>query len=366
MTKKKIAVLPGDGIGPEVVKQGVSLLDSLSEALDMTFEFSEYLIGGACLNAHAVPVQDSTISACRQADAVLLGAVGSPEFDNNPPHLRPEKALLGMRAALGVYCNLRPAKLYQSLASASPLKPEIVAGIDMLVVRELTGGIYFGEPAGIASENGEDVGRNTMIYSEGEIRRIAHQAFQFAQKRRGHVTSVDKANVLSVSQLWRKVLTDVASEYPDVTLSHMLVDNCAMQLVRNPAQFDVVVTGNLFGDILSDEASVLTGSIGMLPSASLGDGAPLYEPVHGSAPDIAGTGKANPLAMMASIAMLVQYTFGRTDIAAAIEEAIEAVLEAGYHTADLQVQDGTLIGTEEMGRLVIDKVAEMLAVGAGV
>ena len=360
--RKRIAVLPGDGIGPEVVKQGVRLLDSLSEALDMTFEFTDYLIGGACLNAHGVPVQESTIQACQQADAVLLGAVGSPEFDDNPPHLRPEKALLGMRAALGVYCNLRPARLYNALAAASPLKADIVDGIDMLVVRELTGGIYFGESAGIVSENGEEVGRNTMIYSETEIRRIAHQAFQFAQKRRGHLTSVDKANVLSVSQLWRRVLNDVATEYPHVKLSHMLVDNCAMQLVRNPRQFDVIVTGNLFGDILSDEASVLTGSIGMLPSASLGDGAPLYEPVHGSAPDIAGTGKANPLAMMASIAMLVQYTFDRADVAASIEAAIEAVLEAGYHTADLQVENGTLVGTEEMGQLVIDKVAEMLAV----
>lgn len=360
MTVKKIVTLPGDGIGPEVVRQGVALLKAFEGPLDMRFEFEEHPAGGACLKQYNEPIREETLEACRQADAVLLGAVGAPEFDNNPAHLRPEKGLLKLRAALGVYCNLRPARLYNTLADASPLKKEIVSGIDLMVVRELTGGIYFGEPAGFMEKNGLRTSLNTMVYDENEIRRIARKAFELAAKRRGHLTSVDKANVLTVSQLWRKVVDEVAEEYPTVTLSHMLVDNCAMQLVRNPRQFDVILTGNLFGDILSDEASVLTGSIGMLPSASLGDGTPLYEPVHGSAPDIAGENKANPVAMLASLAMMFQYSFDRPEAAAAIEAAIEEALEAGCHTADLNLPGGICLGTDEMGAKITEAAVKRL------
>ncbi len=352
---KRIAVLPGDGIGPEVMQQGLRLLKTLQEPLGLHFEFEENLAGGSCLKAHGVPILEKTLNACQQADAVLLGAVGLPEFDNNPPHLKPERALLGLRAALGVYCNLRPAKLYGTLIDASPLKRDIVEGIDLVVVRELTGGIYFGKPAGIFAENGGERAVNSMVYREDEIQRIARQAFELARKRRKMVTSVDKANVLEVSQLWRKVVEQVAADYPDVTLEHMLVDNCAMQLVRWPKQFDVILTGNLFGDILSDESSVLTGSIGMLPSASIGDGAPLYEPVHGTAPDIAGQGKANPIAMLASIAMMLELTFDRPEAARAIESAIETALTNGCHTADLRLSGGTLLSTTEMGKMIIEQ-----------
>ncbi len=358
---KQIAVLPGDGIGPEVMQQGLRLLKTLQEPLDLRFEFEEHLAGGSCLKAHGVPILEETLSACQNADAVLLGAVGLPEFDNNPPHLKPERALLGLRAALGVYCNLRPAKLYRTLIDASPLKREIVEGIDLVVVRELTGGIYFGKPAGIFAENGGKYAVNSMAYRDDEIWRIAHQAFGLARKRRKKVTSVDKANVLEVSQLWRKVVEEVAAEYPDVTLEHMLVDNCAMQLVRWPKQFDVILTGNLFGDILSDESSVLTGSIGMLPSASIGDGTPLYEPVHGTAPDIAGQGKANPIAMLASIAMMLELTFDQPDAARAIEAAIETALTQGYHTADLQISGGTRVSTSEMGNIIIEQALKRLS-----
>ncbi len=355
MDKKNIVVLPGDGIGPEVTGQAIRLLKSLQEPLKMQFEFEEHPAGGSCLKAHGVPLLPETIEKCQAADAVLLGAVGSPEFDNNPSHLRPERALLDLRAALGVYCNLRPATLYHTLLDASPLKHETIRGIDLMVVRELTGGIYFGKPAGIEEDNGEQTAINTMVYTETEIRRIARKGFDLARKRRGKLTSVDKANVLQVSQLWRAVVGEVAPEYPGVTLEHMLVDNCAMQLVRNPRQFDVILTGNLFGDILSDEASMLTGSIGMLPSASLGDGTPLYEPVHGSAPDIAGQNKANPIAMLASLAMMFQYSFNRPEVANVIESSISTVLEKGYHTADLNLADGNLVGTEEMGTLIIEE-----------
>lgn len=360
--KIKIAVLPGDGIGKEVCAQATRLLESLQDPLNMTFEFEEHLVGGAALTAYGIPLKEETIQSCKAADAVLLGAVGGPEFDNNPSHLRPEKALLGMRAGLGVYCNLRPAKLYDVLLGASALKAEIIRGIDLLVVRELTGGIYFGEPAKRFEQNGIRKAVNSLVYNENEIRRIAVKAFEFAGMRRKKVTSVDKANVLVVSQLWREVVNEVAEDFPGITLEHMLVDNCAMQLVRNPERFDVVLTSNLFGDILSDEASMLTGSLGMLPSASLGDGPGLYEPVHGSAPDIAGQDKANPIAMINSVAMMLLYSFKKKQVAAAIEDAVAQVLKMGYHTADLNISDGEIVTTQKMGTLIIEETHRQLAV----
>ncbi len=362
---KLLAVLPGDGIGAEVMRAGIQLLKSLELPLGLRFQLEEHPVGGACLKQHGVPVLPDTLEACQRADAVLLGAVGLPEFDDNPPHLRPERALLGLRAALGVYCNLRPAKVFDPLVDASPLKREVVQGIDLVVVRELTGGIYFGKPAGISGAPGGRSAVNSMVYSEAEIRRIAIKGFELARRRRGKLTSVDKANVLEVSQLWRQVVNEVGRDYPEVTLEHMLVDNCAMQLVRWPKQFDVILTGNLFGDILSDEASVLTGSIGMLPSASLGDGPGLYEPVHGTAPDIAGQGKANPIAMMASIAMMLEYSFQKPEAARAIESAIETVLQSGYHTADLRMPGGTVVSTGEMGERIIAAVQKQLIVMSG-
>ena len=347
--KKKIVVLPGDGIGPEVVAQGVELLQALQEPLSITFEFEEFPIGGECLRRHGTPLQRKTLAACKVADAVLLGAVGAPEFDGNPPETRPERALLELRSALGVYCNLRPIRIYKALVEASTLRAEVVQDIDLLVVRELTGGLYFGQPAGVNGRNGRRNAINTMVYSESEIRRIARKAFEFARMRRRKVTSVDKANVLAVSQLWRSVVQEVAAENPDIILQHMLVDNCAMQLIRNPRQFDVILTGNLFGDILSDEASMLTGSIGMLPSASIGNGTPLFEPVHGSAPDIAGKDAANPIAMISSIAMMLKYSLERPLAARAIDEAISTVLARGYHTADVALPGGTVLGTRALG-----------------
>lgn len=353
--KKRIVILPGDGIGPEVMKQGIKLLQALQDSLGMEFEFEEHIVGGAALRKFGVPLQPETLERCKSADAVLLAAVGSPEFDNNPPHLRPERALLDLRAGLGVYCNLRPVRLYQSLLAASTLKADVVQDTDLLVVRELTGGLYFGKPAGVNGTNGERHAVNTMAYSEGEIRRIARKAFEFARMRRRKVTSVDKANVLAVSQLWRAVVEEEAANFPDVELQNMLVDNCAMQLIRNPRQFDVILTENMFGDILSDEASMLTGSIGMLPSASVGEGTALYEPVHGSAPDIAGKNLANPIAMLSSVAMMLQYSFDRPTAAAAIDEAISIMLARGYHTVDLHSGSGIVVGTDELGRVIIEE-----------
>ncbi|MCA9734768.1 MAG: 3-isopropylmalate dehydrogenase [Deferribacteres bacterium] len=354
---KRIVTLPGDGIGPEVMTQGVALLGALANSLDMEFEFSEDLVGGACLREYNVPIREKTYTKCKNADAVLLGAVGLPEYDNNPSHLRPEKALLGLRGELGVYCNLRPAQLYDILVDASPLKKEFIEGLDLMVVRELCGGLYFGQPSGIEQRKNKRFGISTMTYGEDEIRRIAIKAFELARLRRGKVTSVDKANVLSVSQLWRAVVTEVAGDYPDVKLEHMLVDNCAMQLVRAPKQFDVILTENMFGDILSDEASQLTGSIGMLPSASLGDGTPMYEPVHGTAPDIAGKDKANPIAMINSVAMLLHYSFERPEAAKTISTAVETVLKQGYHTGDIQIE-GKLVGTKELGGRIIEETVK--------
>jgi 3-isopropylmalate dehydrogenase len=346
----KICVLPGDGIGPEITAEAVRVL----KALGLKMEMEEALLGGCAVDATGDPYPEATRKLAQAADAVLLGAVGGPKWDNYPREQRPERGLLGIRKHLGLFANLRPAMLYPELANASTLKPEVVAGLDILIVRELTGDIYFGQPRGIEVRNGEKVGFNTMIYSESEIRRIAKVAFEAARRRNRKVCSVDKMNVLECTQLWRDVVSSMAAEYPDVELSHMLVDNAAMQLVRNPKQFDVMVTGNMFGDILSDEASMLTGSIGMLPSASLdANNKGLYEPCHGSAPDIAGKGVANPLATILSVAMMLRYTFGMEDAATRIENAVKKVLAQGFRTGDIYEAGTRKVGTREMGDAVL-------------
>lgn len=346
----KICVLPGDGIGPEIIAQAVRVLNSL----DLKFELEEALLGGAAVDATGSPYPEATQKLAREADAVLLGAVGGPQWDSLPREKRPERGLLGIRKDLNLFANLRPAILYPELANASTLKPEIVAGLDILIIRELTGDIYFGQPRGIREENGERVGFNTMVYSESEIRRIGHVAFAAAGKRDKRVCSVDKMNVLECTQLWRDVMIEVSKDYPDIELSHMLVDNAAMQLVKAPKQFDVMVTGNMFGDILSDEASMLTGSIGMLPSASLDDKQKgLYEPSHGSAPDIAGQGVANPLATILSVAMMLRYTFGQEAQALRIETAVKKVLAQGFRTGDIYERGTNRVGTKEMGDAVL-------------
>ncbi|MGB7397618.1 MAG: 3-isopropylmalate dehydrogenase [Candidatus Macondimonas sp.] len=350
---QRILVLPGDGIGPEIVAEAVKILHALQRdhGLDVTLE--EGLLGGCAVDATGEPYPARTQAQARAADAILLGAVGGPRYDSLPRPQRPERGLLAIRKDLKLFANLRPAVVFPQLAAASSLKPEVVAGLDILIVRELTGDVYFGEPRGIETRNGERVGINTMIYSESEIRRIAHVAFQAARKRQGRLCSVDKMNVLETTQLWRDVVCEVAAEYPDVALSHMLVDNAAMQLVRNPKQFDVMVTGNLFGDILSDEASMLTGSIGMLPSASLdADGKGLYEPIHGSAPDIAGRGVANPLATILSLGMMLRYSLGRADLAERVEAAVSRVLDQGLRTADIARSGEATVGTVAMGDAV--------------
>ncbi len=349
----KICVLPGDGIGPEIVGEAVRVLDALRRD-GLKIEMDNALIGGCAVDAAGEPYPEATRKLARAADAVLLGAVGGPKYDALPREKRPERGLLAIRKDLNLFANLRPALLYPELANASTLKPEVVAGLDILIVRELTGDIYFGEPRGIETRNGERVGFNTMIYSESEIRRIARVAFEAAQKRNRKLCSVDKMNVLECTQLWRDVVIEVAQDYPEVELSHMLVDNAAMQLVRNPKQFDVMVTGNMFGDILSDEASMLTGSIGMLPSASLDEkNKGLYEPIHGSAPDIAGKGVANPLATILSAAMMLRYTFNLEEAAGRIEAAVKKVLAAGYRTGDIFEPGTNMVGTKEMGDAVI-------------
>jgi 3-isopropylmalate dehydrogenase len=349
----KICVLPGDGIGPEIMAEALRVLDVLrGEGLKM--EFEQALLGGCAVDATGDPYPEATRKLARQADAVLLAAVGGPKWDVMPRPQRPERGLLGIRKDLSLFANLRPAVLYPELANASTLKPEVVSGLDILIVRELTGDIYFGEPRGISVENGKRVGRNTMIYNEDEIRRIGHVAFKAARKRNKKVCSIDKMNVLETTQLWRDVMIEVSAEYPDVALSHMLVDNAAMQLVRAPKQFDVVVTGNIFGDILSDEASMLTGSIGMLPSASLdANNKGLYEPSHGSAPDIAGKGVANPLATILSAAMMLRYSFNNESAATRIESAVKKVLAAGLRTGDIWEEGTKRVGTREMGDAVI-------------
>ena len=349
-----IAILPGDGIGPEIIAQAVRVLDRLiAEGLDAAYQYAP--IGGAGYDEYGAPYPEFTQKLCHQADAVLLGAVGGPQYDNLDRPLRPERGLLAIRKDLNLFANLRPAILYKELANASTLKPEVVAGLDILIVRELTGDIYFGEPRGIRTlENGEREGFNTMRYSESEIRRIAHVAFQAAQKRNKKVCSVGKANVLETTELWREIFDEIAPEYPDVELSTMYVDNAAMQLLRARNQFAVIATGNIFGDILSDQASMLTGSIGMLPSASLNEtGKGLYEPSHGSAPDIAGQNKANPLATILSLAMLLRYSFGDEARAQQIEAAVQKVLEQGWRTGDIFEAGTKLVGCAEMGDAVL-------------
>ena len=349
----KICVLPGDGIGPEIMVQAVRVLDLL-RGEGLAIEIEEALIGGAAVDATGGPLPQSTLALAKAADAVLLGAVGGPKWDVLARELRPERGLLGIRKELELFANLRPAILYPELANASSLKPEIVSGLDIMIVRELTGDIYFGQPRGIEERDGERVGFNTMLYSESEVRPIGHVAFQIARKRNHRLCSVDKMNVLETTQLWRDVMIEISAEYPDVELSHMLVDNAAMQLVRNPKQFDVMVTGNMFGDILSDEASMLTGSIGMLPSASLDcNNKGMYEPSHGSAPDIAGKGLANPLATILSVAMMLRYSFGLEEAAVRIERAVKGVLAAGMRTGDIYEPGTRKIGTAEMGDAVL-------------
>ncbi len=358
---KKILVLPGDYIGPEIMAEAVKVLRDVDSRFGLGLELEFGLLGGAAIDATGVPLPPETLAAAKAADAILLGAVGGPKWDGVERHLRPERGLLSIRSELDLFGNLRPAILYPQLADASSLKREVVAGLDILIVRELTGGIYFGEPRGVRTlENGEREGFNTYVYRESEIRRIGHLAFGLARKRDHRVCSVDKANVLEVTMLWREVMEEVAAEYPDVELSHMYVDNAAMQLLRAPKQFDVLVTGNMFGDILSDAAAMLTGSIGMLPSASLDSGGRgMYEPCHGTAPDIAGQGKANPLATILSVAMMLRYTLASPAAADAIEQAVSAVLDRGLRTPDIHTPADTLVDTTSMGDAVVKALNDM-------
>jgi 3-isopropylmalate dehydrogenase len=362
MGAKKICVFPGDGIGPEVMREALAVLRTIEKVSgNGRFETEEELLGGVSYDAHGTPMAPRALALARASDAVLLGAVGGPRWDGLPFDVRPERGLLSLRRELGLFANLRPAVVFKPLLSASPLRPELVEGIDLMVVRELTGGIYFGEPRGEFVIDGVETGINTEVYTRPEIERVARVAFDLARKRTGRLTSVDKSNVLEATVLWRRVVTEVgAKEFPDVTLSHMLVDNCAMQIVRNPRQFDVVVTTNLFGDILTDEASMITGSIGMLPSASIGGKIGLFEPIHGSAPDIAGKGVANPLAMILSAAMMLKYSFEMIEEASWIERAVEQVLSEGYRTGDIYREgDGKKIGTVEMGERVRSTVQKL-------
>lgn len=352
-----IAIIPGDGIGPEVIKQAIKILNAIEEKYNCKFQFTEVLMGGAAIDATGVPLPEETINICRKSDAVLLGAVGGKKWDTLPGNLRPEAGLLGIRKALGVFANLRPAIMFPQLKSASTLKEEVLGdGLNIMVIRELTGGAYFGERGRIHTEDGEKAW-DTMAYSTYEIERIAKVAFQISKKRNNKLTLVDKANVLESSRLWRETVTKMALEYPGVELNYMYVDNAAMQLIRNPRQFDTIVTENLFGDVLSDEASMLTGSLGMLPSASLGEGKlGLYEPIHGSAPDIAGQDKANPIATIMSAAMMLRFSFDMEDAADAIEKAVASVLDKGYRTCDIMEKGMNLVGTEKMGDLISEVI----------
>lgn len=350
-----IAVIKGDGIGPDIVDQGLLVLNKIGDLYGHSFDYTEVLAGGAAIDATGASLPEETVKVCKASDSVILGAVGGPKWDNLTSGDRPEKALLGLRAALGLFANIRPAVMYNELKAACPLKDAIIGddGIDIVVVRELTGGIYFGDRGQGTGDMGEYM-YDTMKYSEDEVRRIAINAFDIAMKRGKKVTSVDKANVLDNSKLWRKVVEEVAKDYPEVALNHLYVDNAAMQLVINPKQFDVIVTGNMFGDILSDEASMITGSIGMLPSASLGSSkVGMYEPIHGSAPDIAGQNKANPIATILSLAMMLRYSFDLEKEAVSIESAVEEVLAAGYRTGDIMSEGCTLLGTTEMGEKIL-------------
>jgi 3-isopropylmalate dehydrogenase len=352
---KKILVLPGDGIGQEIIAEAVKVIYALQTDFGLNVELEHDVVGGTAYDQKGSPLPEDVLTRAKQADAVLLGAVGGPKWEQLPIAVRPEKGLLGLRAGLGLFANLRPALLYPQLASASTLKPEVVAGLDILIVRELTGDIYFGQPRGVRTlPSGEREGFNTMVYRESEIVRIARVAFESARKRNKKVCSVDKANVLECTELWREIVTQVGKDYPDVQLSHMYVDNAAMQLVRAPKQFDVMVTGNIFGDILSDEASMLTGSIGMLPSASLNEqGQGMYEPIHGSAPDIAGKGIANPLATILSVAMMLRYSLAQPALADRIEQAVNTVLDQGLRTADIYTPGSNKVGTTQMGEAII-------------
>ena len=350
----KILILPGDGIGIEIVAQAVKVIDSLNRNHSMGMTIVNGLLGGAAYDETGSPFPDETIRIAKECDSILLGAVGGPKWESLERSLRPERGLLGIRSELELFSNLRPAILYPQLASASSLKNEIVSGLDLMIVRELVGGIYFGEPRGVEIKNGERFGVNSATYYESEIARIGHSAFQIAQKRDGRVCSVDKANVLEVSELWRDVMEEVSKEYSDVKLSHLYVDNAAMQLVRDPKQFDVMVTSNLFGDVLSDCAAMLTGSIGMLPSASLDkNNFGMYEPIHGSAPDIAGKDIANPLATILSVSMMLRYSLNQAELAEKIDSAVSDVLDQGYRTRDIAGDSQKVVGTEEMGDLVV-------------
>lgn len=356
----KITTLPGDGIGPEVTKEAVTVLQTVAGIHGFRFDFEEHAVGGIAIKKFGSPLPRVTLDACLASDAVLLGAVGAPEFDPLPPNQRPEAGLLLLRSALGGYANLRPAISYPSIAACSPVRPEVARGTDILIVRELLGGLYFGEPRGIDSSNGSTVARNTMRYSVEEIERVARVAFDAARKRRGKVTSVDKANVLETSQLWRQTVIRIAQDYPDVILEHLYVDACAMHLIANPRRFDVLLTENLFGDILSDEAAVISGSLGMLASATIGGDVGLYEPVHGSAPDIAGHGSANPCGAVASAAMMLRHSFGLEQEANDIELAINDVLEAGYRTPDIaEGTGGYVVTTSEFSELICQAVTEI-------
>lgn len=354
--RKEVVLLPGDGVGQEIMKGARAVLETVASEFHHEFVFHEHAIGGDAIDRHGIPLPDETVNACQAADAVLLGAVGGPKWDALPAEKRPEKGLLGIRKTLGLFANLRPVQGFSPLVHASPLKTELVDGCDILIVRELTGGLYFGEPSG-RSEDGQSV-VDTLSYTREEIERIVDKGFQAARLRSGHLTSVDKANVLESSRMWREVVNEKAALYPDVTVEHQLVDSAAMKLITNPKHFDVIVTENLFGDILSDEASVLTGSLGMLPSASVRtDGVGLYEPVHGSAPDIAGQGVVNPLGMILSTAMMLRHSFGMEKEAEQIERAVSQSLSDGYHTRDLDVQDGKVVDTEGMISKVIDHLS---------
>ena len=351
--RKNVVVIPGDGIGVEVTQAAVPICQAVAAKSGLELSFATHLAGGAAIDATGVPLPEATVAACKEADAVLLGAVGGPKWDNVAPAIRPEKAILGLRKALGLYANLRPIKVFAPLLDNSPLKPDVVAGVDMVIVRELNGGIYYGKRSEAQGSDDQAEAWDTEVYSVAEVKRIMAMACRIAAGRRGHITSVDKANVLASSRLWRRTAESVVREHAGINLSHLYVDNCAMQIVLAPKAFDVVVTGNLFGDILSDEAAVITGSIGMLPSASIGDGPGLYEPIHGSAPDITGKGIANPLGTILSAAMMFRYSLDAPTAADSIEQAVDRVLAQGYITADLYKQGMTKVSTEEMGRLVL-------------
>jgi len=371
LTRFRIAAIPGDGVGPEVVAAARTVLEAAGRAFGFAIDWSDYLVGGAAIDAHGVAIRPQDVEACGAADAILLGAVGGPKWDDPTASVRPEQALFALRGGLGLFANLRPVSVHPALVPASPLRPDLLAGVDLLIVRELTGGVYFGARDEASGPVGERTARDTLPYAEGEIRRVVRLAFELARGRRGHVTSVDKANVLATSRLWRTVANEVHADFPDVELSHQLVDSCAMLLVRRPAQFDVLVTENLFGDILSDEASVIAGSLGMLPSASLGERRTahgtfgLYEPIHGSAPDIAGRDIANPIGTILSAAMLLRWSLGRADAADAVEAAVAAALDAGFRTADI-AGDGNArtVGTSAMAAEVAERVAARSGVAA--